>query len=284
MASEGPMVEVGGGVTFFGDEKPVEALLRVEFAGIEVGDALVIARISATGGGAHEAISHLDVQFDLLQIRDSSSEVWNGMDITHNGWIAVGAIDIQKNIQVGNDYLARVTVLGVRGESVLEASDKVEIFVKGAVDILGIGFSKFRGTAKTGLTYGGLAELGAVIAKKFRVAVGEKLDFFASVKDQRFVGYYCHEEYIPGWCDYESGYCQPGYWITDCDSASVVVNGDESVLSKTYLDLAYDLNDYIKLFGSASFVVYSTDVINDEVHDQETNTGFEVLFGAVTKW
>ncbi len=275
----GSMIEVGVGGAALGGDKPVEALLKVEFAGIRAGESytesmFLIGKLRANVAGLNNGINYLDIQFDPIQ--------WGLGDENINGFMSVGSIDVQRNVAVGNDFMMRVTVVGFRGEANSFPTENLQVFVNGAVDLLGIGFTPISGRVKSGLSAGFQAEVGVVIAKKFRISLGEKLDFFSRVDSSRYVGTTCYDHYVSGYCD--DYYCYPGRWETRCQDHYVTVDGDNRLQSTTSLNLVYDITKHFSVFGTAGFTVYVKDVIRDEISTVETTTGYQFFFGVAGKW
>ncbi|MGK5089432.1 hypothetical protein WDW86_17925 [Bdellovibrionota bacterium FG-2] len=205
------------------------------------------------------------------------------MNQNGGAFFTLGGLDIPRNIPMGNNLMMRVTVLGVLGNFSKDVFQNFKFFLNGSIDMMAIGFHKVANEIKSGVGMGGQFEVGAVIAKYFRIVFGEKLDMVESVDSSRYVDTTCDSVYVDSYID-EYGYEEGGYWTESCTDNYKTVTGDLSFQSKTYLDLTYDISKNFAVFASPNFVVYMRDTTREEVTFTDKSLAFQVLFGVSGKW
>ncbi len=275
-SSEDPMIEVGIGAAAIQGDAPVEVLLKVEIPGVTAsGGAVVLARFkgSASFLDAGNIGDYLDIHFEPLALGMTDKEL--GL------WVTFLDFDLQRNIPLGNDLMCRVSVLGGRANYNKAVSENFKFFINAAFDMIGLGLHKVGNEYKGQGGMGANVEFGAIIAKDFRIVLGEKIDAIQNVDKSRVTGQTCTDTPMTSYVD-SSG--KPHYSTGSCTDTHATVDGDSSYQFKTSLDLVYDLSKNLSVFASPNFVVYVRDTFRDEVKTTESNSAFQVMFGVSAKW
>ncbi len=300
-ADSGEMIEVGGdsadqtigatvGVGFasLGGDHYAEVLLRLQFDGVKISDRIVVARLRADMSAGGNGVGYLDIDFNALEIGEGISD-FDGK--THySGWATIGGVDIQRNLALGNNLLARITVLGFRADWDKQVSAQVRLLASTAVDFLAFGIVPVAGDLRAMSTVAIDAKIGAVFGNRFRVALGEKIDSFSVIDDKKYTGTYCSTNYVSNSDMYNSGtlysgvYTGPGMY-TSCQDQYQEINGEHRIGSKTTLDLEYEISKHFSAFGSANFVVYKAYNVRNTVENVEQNAyAFQAMFGVLSRW
>lgn len=263
------MIEVGVGGAALGNSTPVEALLRVDFDGFKAGTVLVLAKFSGAIAGNPDGVNYIDIQFDLANFNTG----WLNDSFAFN----VGSVDLQRNVAVGNNINARVSLAGIRAEGVAIDSKEVKLLLRGALDLFALGFQQNR-DGDTLVSAGAFGLGGAVemrVLNRFRVVLGERLGVVNDVREMRSTGSYdCHTDYEDwdgdGFYDDVDTHCQENY---------KAVNADRTLTSKTSLDLIYDITRNLSVFGRGELNVYQMTAIRDEVPSSESDSALQFMFG-----
>lgn len=240
------MIEVGGGVAYTGGENPVEAVFKVEaVAGVDEGyTQYILAKVSGMATAGADGVSYVDFQFDTLGMH------WG--DVANNAGVTLLGLDLQRNVVIGNDVSLRVSFLGLRGQAEAELSDDVLFSIKGALDLLGVSYTRRAtdGASLTGYGTGVSAEMGVEFFDRFRIAIGEKFGVTSGKPETYYTGYVVCDTYYD---DY-------GYSDTYCYDETATRWRDHRMTSNTYLTLTAALTEHISIFGQANYNVY---VVND---------------------
>lgn len=241
------MIEVGGGVGHLGDtENPVEAVFKVEAvaaSGVSAYQDFIVARISGLASAGIEGVSYIDFHMESLGWQWGDSEAFTALTFLN--------FDVQRNVPINNDVTLRVTFVGVRGEIDTDLSDEVAFSLKGAIDLIGIGFTRRTDTASlVGSAMGASGEVGFKFFDRFRIALGEKFGMTSGKPETYYTGYVVCEDYYD---DY-------GYVDSYCYDETETRFRDNRLTSNTYVALTASLTENISVFGQASYNVY---VVND---------------------
>ncbi|MGK5090334.1 hypothetical protein WDW86_22535 [Bdellovibrionota bacterium FG-2] len=288
---------LGAGVGFasLGGDHYAEVMLRLQFDGVKISDRFVLARFRADMAAGAGGVSYVDVDFKALEIGDSVEFLTGSGDsqVKYSGWISVGGLDVQRNLALGNNMLVRISALGVRGDWERQVSANFQFFASTAADFFAMGIVPVAGDLRSMSTVGLSAKIGAVIANRFKIALGEKFDSYSVIDDRKYLGTSCSSYYVSGPDDYGPGaghgssyigYTGPGMY-SDCQEAYQEINGEHRLNSKTYLELVYEISKHFSAFGSANFVVYKAyNVRNAEENVEQNAYGLQVMFGVQSQW
>lgn len=251
------MIEVGGGAGYLGNntEKPIEAVFRVEAVaadGVTAYQDVILARISGLASAGLNGVSYIDFHLESIGWQAGDSETFGAITFLN--------LDLQRNIPIGQALSLRVTFLGVRGELSEQISDKVIFSLKGAIDMLGVGYTRRTdGEGLVGLGTGLSGEIGFKFFERFRIAIGEEFGMVNGKPETYFTGYTVCDTYYDDW----------GYSRTYCHDETATRFRDNRFTSNTYLSLAASITENISVFGQASYNLY---VVSDDTGDTRNSS------------
>ena len=262
-AKAGPsMIEVGGGAAFLNDGQPIDAFFHVEAlsaSGVKK-DYFIRAHIDATAAVGGEGLGYLDIHLNSLGSNRGIDEMFGSLTYLN--------ADVQRNVAIGNQLGLRVTLIGVQGQLSSDLSETVTLVLKGAADLIGLGYTlRADGADLLGAGSGASAEAALKFNKRFRIALGEKLGITSGKGIQVRDGVDC-TTYRDDW----------GNTYTTCRDHYSTVYRDHRVTSNTYLSLAFDLTENLKVFGQASYSVYA---VSDATGEDQTSVkgAFQFFLG-----
>jgi hypothetical protein len=253
------MIEVGGGAAALGNGG-IEALFRVNAVGATPTGGqshFIWARISADFAGTENGISYIDMQFETLGFQYGTREAnW--------AWSAV-QLDLQRNLAIGNAMQLKVALIGLRGEIGGEVAPELEMYLKAAIDLIAVGYSRRAsdGAESVGWGQGLSLELGFKMYDRVRIAIGEKLNMNLAKPFQSGTRTTCDD------------------W--GCDSRPIIDYQDSRFTSNTYLSVIGDITRNFSAFAQAGINVY---VVNDSTGEtvNSSQAGFQLLFGIAGRY
>jgi hypothetical protein len=264
------MIEIGGGA-FLGTGEPVEALIRVDFfngSTLASDSQFVLARVSGDVVVGANGVSYVDVALDSLgfQRYDDSDDRYLLM-----GSFSLLNVDIERNIAIDNEVTLRVTLVGLRGEIDLNANEDLKVIFKGAVDLVGLGYTQrlSDGASLLGLGGGATLEAGLQIQDRYRVAIG--------VKDTEILG---KSRQVPDGMDCYDYELWDGSYRTRCRDTFHTIYDDQRGPSRLYATLEASISDDFKVFAQGACQVYSVVDRSDEVQGSREHQWQLVLGGS----
>ncbi|MCC7440544.1 MAG: hypothetical protein IT285_02860 [Bdellovibrionales bacterium] len=246
LIDEPSMIEVGAGTAFLGNDGVVEALVSVEaMAATATGPntAYVIVRLGGDAAIGSEGLTYLDMEFEALG--------WQAGNQDNFVRASILGLDIQRNLAVNNDLSARFTLLALRGAFTTEVSEDVKVFLRGALDVLSLSYTKrvSDGQDLFGYGFGLEGEVGVELFDRVRITLGEKLGGTLGSPESVYVGVSCDT--------YSDGY---GGYYTSCRDDYATRWNDVRVSSSTYLEILGRITENLSAFGRAAYNLYS---VND---------------------
>lgn len=286
-AAEGPsLIEIGAGVAApSGVPSELEALFHVELvAGSSVprNAYFIWARINAdasfapsaldalTSQGGTLAPSYVDFRFETLTYQKGFSEkYWS---------VSLATAELTRNVALQNDLSARVTFVGVRGSGGAEFSEKISFFIRGALDLIGLGLSRqgatdpAPGSKDVGPTMGFSAEAGVRLFKRVRISLGGDIDALWADPVREVVGRKC-----------DFFYDEWGYEVRECYDKFETNYQKRHLYTSAHAKFAVELGKSLGLFGKASYQIYSVDD-RDQPGQSSSESGLIFLMGVSGRW
>lgn len=258
-----PMIEVGAGVAVL-DGETVEALIKVDFNGIQSGSTWILARTSGAVSAGINGVGYIDFHFETVGVEFGRRHAYWGMTL--------GNFDVQRNVVIDHDLSFRVTLVGIHGAISERIDRNVRLLVNGAVDLLGIGLTRrlSDGAESVGIATGGSLEVGVEFDKKVRVMFGEKFGVTSAKPVTSYSGRVVCDTYYDEWYD---------TYYTECYDDTSTSYLDNRFYSDTYMSLVVNLTQNLKAFAEAHYNMY---VVSDHSYDGEENSvdgAFQVLLG-----
>lgn len=268
-AQANSMIEVGAGGAALGAGNPIDAVFKVEGQvggeGHVVNERFVVASVDAAFTVGPDGVRYIDYRFESFGFESGVPEELMGAITFLN-------IDIQRNVVINNDLTYRITLVGLKGELGGAVGEGVKMYVKGAMDLLGIAYTKRAsdGESMVGVGSGFEGEIGMSIDDTFRVAVGQKVGWVAGKPESR--------HYIQ--CDLV---CDEWGCYDYCYNETDTFYNDHRVTSSTSLDLSYSLGANLGLFGQAAYNVYMVSDDTGETRDS-VDAAWQFFFGMSGRW
>ena len=260
-------IGVGAGAAYLGDEIPLEALFRVDLVvrGSSTFDSkFVIMRTDGEMTLGSEGVRYVDLNFDLAEWKVGAPDMWGS-------FTAVG-VDVERNVPLNQELSVRVSFLGLKGKIDFNPGDDAVVYVKGAADLLALGYmsSHYENSTSSGYTTAFDLELGVKILKKVRISVGEDFQALLAKPRQVYAGYGCDTDVY--YDDYGS------YSYTECGDQYETVYDEKRIVSNTRLSVVADITKNLQIFGRANYLIYS---VRDNAGDNPntTDSGFQFFLG-----
>lgn len=269
MAGDSSMFDigVGAGAAYLGDDVPLEALFRVDLVvrGNSTFDSkFVIMRTDGEMTVGTEGVRYVDLNFDVAEWKVGAPDMWGS-------FTAVG-VDVERNVPLNQDLSVRVSFLGLKGKIDFNPGDDAVVYVKGAADLLALGYmsSHYENSAASGYNTAFDLELGVKILKKVRISVGEDFQALLAKPRRVYSGYGCDTDVY--YDDYGS------YTYTECGDQYETVYDERRTVSNTRLSVVADITKNLQFFGRANYLIYS---VRDNTGDNPntTDSGFQFFLG-----
>jgi hypothetical protein len=265
-------VGVGVGAANLGDQVPVEAIFRADLVatgGRVLGSRFVVVRTNGEFTLGEEGVRYVDFNFDLAEWQMGSPDAW--------GSLTAVSLDVDRNIPLNQDLAVRLSFLGLKGKVDFNPGDDVEVYIKGAADILALGYmsSAYEESRASGYNTGFDLELGVRILKKVRIAIGQEFQALFSKPRSVYAGIECSTNTY--YDEYGS------YSYTKCGDAYRSVFDEVRMVSNTRLSILADLTRNLQLFGRANYIIYS---VRDDtgMNPNTTDSGFQFFLGLNAKF
>lgn len=161
-------LEFGAGV-MTSDKAPVQGLFKVNVSYGDRGNEsyFIWAKIKGSASTDGDTMRFVDVTLEGATYGQGHGDTYYGISAIKS--------NLYKNLDLGQGLTARIQFVGVQGSVGTKPIEQVEVYFKGALELIGMSLDANHATVAKSVgvgAMGGSAELGVRLFKTFRIAAG----------------------------------------------------------------------------------------------------------------
>jgi hypothetical protein len=198
-------------------------------------------------------------------------------------------VNYQRNILINNVGTFRVNLVGVRGGTEFNLSEKIAAVLKGSVDLLGYAINERLNESgiNEGRGNGFRLEGGVRFNEKYVITISHEQNVVKSDPVKYYNGVACSTYYYSDSCydPYYGGYygCG-GYWATTtCGPSYTTEYTQRRTVSETALNIIANFNKHFSAFGQVAYNVFKVTAEQNQV-PQSSDGILQFKFGAAYRF